>query len=745
MNVPYIPGSAPPTELPLGRFLPPIPEGMASAWCQQNLKPGDWVLEPFGFSPLMAIEIASAGFPVLVCVNNPIHAFLLDVLCAAPQAEDLTAALQDLAIASKGSERMEPYIRGLYRINCTNCSQSIEAEGFLWKKDASQPYAALINCPYCGARGERPLDEDALDSLTRLPPKELHLARALNRIAERDDLLRAQVENVLNAYPARPLIILQTIINRLESIEQTAQRRELLIALILSAADRGNTLWAYPSPRHRPRQVVVPSVYLERNLWLVLEEAVTAWQVRKTSIPLTDWQGVPEQPAGIYKYQGRIRELSPAPPEGFFAAVLAAIPRPNQAFWSLSALWTGWIWGQDAVGPIRQVLSRQRYDWNWHCQALMGVFDAIQQLNHAGMKFWGLIPENEPMLLLAALLAGETRGFQLNAYAQSSDDQLAQCSWTAMSQPKTRNQPDQTLSAAREAARAYLQKKGEPASFQQVHAAIITALAGESKLGIEVLLENINQGTSETQRWLETLFNEADFLTRVTGDAASLETGDWWLTHPQPVKMRLIDTLEEQIYHHLISSPTTNAETVKKIAYGALPGIFTPDDDMILNCLASYASLVDPEAHLWTLRQEETPQARSADEKAIRISLNQIAGCLGYHTEGTNPLYWSEQPNGPVVFKLNILTTAILSPFLTEELNPAVMKILVIPGGRANLLAYKQQRDPVLKAILAQGYQVVKFRLVRDLAANPLLTRDLLTELIQADPPEYHAHQLALL
>jgi len=75
MNVPYIPGNAPPPELPLGRFLPPIPEGMISSWCQENLRVDDPVLEPFGFTPLVPIEIALSGHPVLVTVNNPIHAF----------------------------------------------------------------------------------------------------------------------------------------------------------------------------------------------------------------------------------------------------------------------------------------------------------------------------------------------------------------------------------------------------------------------------------------------------------------------------------------------------------------------------------------------------------------------------------------------------------------------------------------------------------------------------------------------
>ncbi len=745
MNVPYIPGSAPPPDLPLGRFLPPIPRGMARSWCQENLNPGDWVLEPFGFSPLLAIEIAEAGYPVLVSVNNPIHAFLLEVLASAPQGEDLTAALQDLAIAVKGNERMEPYIRGLYQIQCANCRHPVEADAFIWKKEASQPYAAQVDCFFCGASGEQRLDSENLENLSRLPPKELHLARALNRIAERDDALRSQVENILNAYPTRPMIILQTIINKLESLEQTARRRELLIALILSAADRGNTLWAHPSPRNRPRQVVVPAEYQERNLWRVMEEAVSAWQVIKSPIPVAAWQGVPDHPAGIYIFQGRIRELTPPPPDGFFSAVMAAIPRPNQAFWTLSALWTGWIWGQVAVAPIRQVLSRQRYDWNWHAHALMGVFDAVHSLEHANLRFWGLIAENEPMLLLAALLAADAKGFRLASFAQSLDDQVAQCSWEPSPSPVIKPQPAQALTSAKQAAITFLQKKGEPTAYQQIHAAAVTGMATENKLAIDIFLENINQATSETQKLVESLFNAPHLLNRVSGSAVTLETGEWWLADPPTVKMALIDYLEENIYGHLVNTPTTSAKNVKSIAYRSLPGIFTPEDDLVLNCLASYADLVDPDANIWALHESDQPAKREADKQDILKCLGSIARRLDYRVWGQTPLYWYDEQNSTPAYRIHILTSAIVSPFLYGDYERAKTNILVLPGSRANLLAFKQQRNPILKDRLARDFVMVKFRLVRDLEANPLLSRELFTDLINADPPEYRASQLALL
>jgi hypothetical protein len=744
MNVPYIPGNTPPPELPLGRFLPPIPRGMVRAWCQANLPGGAWVLDPFGLNPLIPLEIAAAGHPVLVTVNNPIHAFMLKILASAPAREELIAALQDLAISAKGNDRMESYIRSLYYVNCMDCENQIEAETFVWKKGADQPYAALVNCPICGAHGEQTLNPQTLESLTPLPPKQLHLARALNRITDRNDSLRTQVVTALNAYPARPIIILQTIINKLESLEQTPRRRDLLIALILTAADQGNTMWAYPSPRHRPRQIVTPTVYQEKNLWKALIGAVEQWQFLTKSIPITDWKGAPSQAKGIYLFQGRIKELQPKPESDAFSAVLTAIPRPNQALWTLSALWTGWIWGREATGPIRQVLSRQRYDWNWHTNALRRVFGTIQEIHHTPKKFWGLIAENEPMFLLATLLAADSAGYQLTGFAQSPADQLAQCAWSRNARPAITNNPDIVIEIARDKIKDYLRQKGEPATYQQVHTAAVTGLAHENKLAIDVFLSKSNQAASETQKWIELLFREKSLLTRVAGGAASLESGDWFLANPTDTQMPLIDRVEKKILQHLVGSITTTSQDLKEHIYQAFPGMFTPGDSLMINCLESYAEPVKPNSNSWKLRETEMPAKRRADITAILKSLIHIAHRLDYQTKDHNPLLWYERNTLQPSYRFNIFASAIVSQHIFQNTQKAPTNILVLPGSRANLLAFKKQRDPVLKQTLDQDFLIVKFRLVRDLEANPLLSRDLFKEQISADPLEYRSSQLVL-
>lgn len=745
MNVPFIPGQKPPPDLPLGRFLPPIPSGMVSSWCRNNLAPGTMVLEPFGLNPLLPMELASAGFPVLVTANNPIHAFLLRILASAPRKEELVAALQDLATASKGDERMEPYIRSLYQVQCADCGTLIEADAFLWKKEEEHPFAAIVECPVCGAKGEQTLDEAALSAMPDLPPARLHQARALNRIAGQDDPLRAQVQNALNTYPTRPLIILQTIINKLDSIEQSPRRRDLLIALILSAANYGNTLWAYPSPRERPRQLVIPSVFQEYNLWKAMEKAVATWQVIKEPVPLVEWDGHKPGNPSIMLYRGRLKEISPLPDAADIGAVIAVVPRPNQAFWTLSALWTGWIWGQDAVGPIRQVLSRQRYDWNWHTHALQVSFNNVQRIISPDCKIWVLVAENEPMLLLSTLLAADIAGYQLTGFAQFKDDNLAQCRFETLPEIGGAVEPAESLNFARESIRNFLLEKGEPAPFETVHMAAITNLAARNMLAIDIFLENDNQTASETEKLIETLFNERGFLTRVAGGTASLETGEWWLADQDEETPPLIDRLEKLILQHLLEEKTTHIEKLRTVIFPAFPGLFTPTSEEVFSCLESYTDRQDTDELTWSLRDSETASARKEDIRQIRECVATIGKRLGYEVGRGDPMVWMEgDENGPTAFTFHILTSALVQKHLQEHTGSSGIKLLLIPGSRANLLAYKEQRDPVLKEALDREFIVVKFRLIRDLEANPLLTRDLFMEQIRVDPPEYQSSQLAL-
>jgi len=69
--------------------------------------------------------------------------------------------------------------------------------------------------------------------------------------------------------------------------------------------------------------------------------------------------------------------------------------------------------------------------------------------------------------------------------------------------------------------------------------------------------------------------------------------------------------------------------------------------------------------------------------------------------------------------------------------------VIVIPGGRAALVAYKQERDPSLKERLKK-HRLVKYRLLRSLLDLPILTRETFDEQTASDPVEKSTGQMMM-
>jgi hypothetical protein len=69
--------------------------------------------------------------------------------------------------------------------------------------------------------------------------------------------------------------------------------------------------------------------------------------------------------------------------------------------------------------------------------------------------------------------------------------------------------------------------------------------------------------------------------------------------------------------------------------------------------------------------------------------------------------------------------------------------LIVVPGGRAALVAYKAQRDPTLNQVLS-AHRIVKFRLLRVIAQLSVLTRDSFEEQIAGDPVEQAQGQMVM-
>ena len=798
---------------PLGRFLPPIQAGSATDWLHEWLppKPGDshsgWLLEPFGASPQLPVEIARAGYRLLAAVNNPIARFLIELAACPPTESELRAALADLASAQRAGERIEPHIRALYQTECAQCSHAVEAQAFIWERETNSPIGKIYSCQHCKDSGERPTSPADLQRAAGFAASGLHRARALERVASLDDPDRSYVEEALNAYLPRAVYGLFTLVNRLDSFPSA--RRRLISALLLAAFDQANVLWSHPARSYRPRQLNIPPRFQEKNLWLALENAVEAWSNSpgECNVPVTTWPELPPESGGICLFEGRLKDLAAqiqaTPGKKLeIRAVLTALPRPNQAFWTLSALWAGWLWGRSASSLFKSVLRRRRYDWSWHSVALHSALNSLAPLIKPGTPCLGLLGEPEAGFLSAGIVAADLSGLDLQGIALRSEPEQAQLTWRrAADRPAQAATGGAEQSVVRTQVTEYLRRRGEPAHYLPVHAAALAGLA-QANLLSHLLEQSQASGQSQDSRpdgtpsgapaaspadtlhqveaTIEAALTQGGHFARYAGSSRSLETGQWWLdeaTVPAAeIAEPLADRLEVALVRYLQEQADIQLHEVDRALCREFPALLTPELEMVQQCLASYAEhvptevlfpldqgdppeVLDPLDSLnWRLRPTETPQRRRTDLAEMQLLLMQIGKRLGFklvkiENKGASsarpPVAWQNQA-GVTQYAFHLIASGVLGKIILpggrrREYAGSQRGVIVLPGSRAGWVEYKLRRDPRLRNAVENGWLLVKFRHVRWLAANDNLSQENLEELLALDPLANRDQQMQLL
>jgi hypothetical protein len=699
------------------------------------------VLDPFGFSVRLVLEAARAGYRVLVTVNNPITRFLLE-MSANPLLEgDFKAALADLAAGKKGDERLGTHLQSLYLTPCEKCGNEIQAEAFLWRKGEEAPYARMYTCPHCEDSGERdanPLDIERARKIAATDT--LHRSRAFERVVALDDEDRVYAEEAIQYYLPRPLYFLTTVINRLDSLNLTPERRRALNALILIACDAGNTLWDHPSERRRPKQLNVPAQFREHNLWMQLERGISRWTETASSVVIEAWHAgeprkIPES-GGICIYEGRLKDLAEEVKKEIpIKAVIGSLPRPNQAFWTLSALWAGWLWGPEAVEPYKPALRRRRYDWAWNASASNAAFTHLFGLLRLGTPFLALLSEPEPSFLSSALTAASAAGFDLASLALRTEHDPIQIQWICGEHLKRQpNQPD--IEEVKEAIHAQLVERGEPASYLHVHAAGLIALAQSHALKQNE--QEFDEALRATQALIQNaLEGDSRFVHYSSGE--SVDTGLWGSHELIHGYESLSDRVEVAVVTFLQKHPNSIYLEIEQDLYPRFSGLLTPSKGMIYAVLSSYANREQGE---WKLRPEDLAAARRTELNTIPGLIEAIGKRLGYSTRKQDRHYLWEQ-NGTVQRIFYILASALLGRAISETPFPPEQTVIVIPGGRAALASYKAARDPMLAAHI-KIRQVVKYRLLRTLIELPVLTREIFEEQVAGDPLEKSRPQMIM-
>jgi hypothetical protein len=131
------------------------------------------------------------------------------------------------------------------------------------------------------------------------------------------------------------------------------------------------------------------------------------------------------------------------------------------------------------------------------------------------------------------------------------------------------------------------------------------------------------------------------------------------------------------------------------------------------------------------------------DREEMRQLLSQVGEHLGYQSQGQSPLLWVE--GDQLKYAFFVITSAIVGKILLTTTIAPQQALIVLPGGRANLVLYKLRSDPRLQRAVDEGWRFLKFRRLRQIAKNPMLSRENLDEQLAVDPLTYTEPQIPLL
>ncbi|TFH38129.1 MAG: hypothetical protein E4G99_00305 [Anaerolineales bacterium] len=725
--------------LPLGRFLPPVDEGVITQVLKRYVPKEGLVFDPFGASPMIALEAARAGYPVVVAANNPINRFILRKTLQPFSQGILQAALAQLAAIPKNGSRMEMVLLDLYRSECNRCGQIVSVEYFVWDKELGGPTHKVYTCGHCAFTGEAAATEEDWNRAADYSRKGLQHAIAMEQVAPSGDPDRQHAEAALGTYPGRAIYALVTLLNKVDQGVFEEPILEAIRALLLSAFDAGNSMWSYPEGRSRPRQLIASARFRENNLWRALEKAVDVWAMGSDEIKVVDWQGRESIiPGQVVIAASSAREVSELIGKGQIAALVSVPPRPNQAYWSLTALWTAWLWKREAASSIKVALRRRRYDWAWHAGALRTVLGGITSSLDRGTPAVIYIPEAEPGFLEAAFVGFDASGFELKGRAYRAAEEQAFLHWSYPGREPPAWDAQRGRDLLRQAVGESLAVIGEPVPFAIVHASAWSQLS-EARMIASAMRSKQRQPMQIVDEWLESELNNRllwEHLTR----GIEFESGSYWFAQPTPTDDPLFDRVERMILGLLRTVDAIGEVELDMRVCEAFPGIATPDRRLIMACLNSYGQ---PRGDgLWTLRPEDYAEARLADCQEVFHLLCQLGESLGYSVSRTEPLYWF-RPDGTSAYTFRVSEMASWG-WERMDFDERTLT-MVIPGGRAVLLAEKARRDLRVRTWMQTPGRVLKFRHVRRLVTEPDLTAEGFAERIAIDPPEHQDPQMPLL
>jgi hypothetical protein len=671
----------------LERFLPPYYVGGVNPWLNSLCNPGDSIFDPFGSHPLLALDAAQEGYTVFVNSHNPILQLALEVFASAPTQKDFNRALAAFSTIKRGDEFLEQHLMSLFNTKCPLCGEIVPATAFIWIKDAPLPARKIINCPKCHQSGEFDIDAYDIHVLEKIGSAKLHQSRALSSVSDPQNPLLPEIESMLEIFPLRSLYTILNMTNRIKGNFQDEKNQLLLLALLLNFCDTCNALWDPENKRFRPKQLIVPSVYKEMNPWLLIPTWIESWSRYKTPIPVTTWPAISTQPGGsICLLPFRLKESVTLMKTRPIKAVIGIIPRPSNAFWSLSAFWSGWLFGLAAVKNMAFAFNRKRYDWNWQADALSASFEWINQSMEEQTPILLNTPELTPGFVSSLFAASHNAEWSAQAMAMNADQQNLYSVWRRRNTHYPQISVFESQSELKKSLLEVLKEINEPLEYLSLHTLFCSHFIRHMIPDDERSFQRIKNGINQ-------VFKSSPLFYRTRGNNKEKESGFWWIKSNMDFNHRLTysERLEAFTYHQIQQQGWLNENTFIQQAASQFPGLNSPSLELLKDCLQAYAIY---EANgIWKLAEMDHPQQRNQVISEIQEDLTRLGENFQFNVATENKkIIWKKDA---LQVTFNLLNCGICSPFFPKASEPEKYQtVIIFPGSKSKLIHHRLEIDP---------------------------------------------------
>lgn len=782
---PFLPDGAPAAN--------PLWSGERRAWSSSLVDhylarfsaPGDLVLDPFASQAMLARAAEGSQRRLLLSHYSPATILRLSVSAAPPRASALDAGFSGVADAHRRGRTLAENLQALYTTICPECAQTCQAEYYVWDRASGEPVEKGYRCPHCQSQGRAPVDLADHDLVGSLEVRGAAYWGLLSRLVAPGDPETQMARSLMELYTPRALVAISELIAAVEQRLENSEEQRAGRALVLVVVERCISLQDEPAPagppkapqlHGEPRQLHLPARFIEYNAWLAFEQAYQVLRARKPFVlpQVSRLQALLDtgEQGAVLLQNAAVQDLAEELPPSIVSLVLAEPPPLDRAAYALSYLWSGWLYGRKTATRLKSMLAVPESNWDWYARVMTVTFGALHRMLRPDGRVVLAFRGKSARLPAALLVAAARADLRLIGHATQaplvSGDGLAY--WRFVLAPGASNQerslPTDLSEAVRKEAegrvRALVLARGEPVPELLARTA---CTVGWSEAGLLSLLSHDPQAERRPVTYLADQGRLVLSLETPPPGLYPAQTGEHdsllqWAPVQPTDQVPLADRVEQH-FVELLQQGTAARSELEMAAYAAFPGVQTPDAALIRACLDSYAEDMDGEQALLGLRKEDQPGRRARERGEMLLRLMTLGHRLGYEVWvgaagrqaalGLVPIgrdgpgsstdwapadvVWHEEGQPAHAFALSNL--AVLSPWLHQP--PPWMggcpRHVVLPGGRAGLLAFKLRRCPAWATRLAEtGWEFVKFRHVRSLAGLEDLTRAGFRARIGLDP-----------